>query len=79
MIDSQRINEVVSAMGEASWKFVGVLNDVCGLFQCWIRLDGKIYCLSYGREWDAVETRAEGVSSGAWNADLTAKLRQASE
>jgi len=79
MIESKRINEIISALGESNWSFIGCLTVIGDLFQCWVKLNNEVYCLAYCREWDAIETGRPGVSMGRWDGGLTAKLRQANE
>ena len=75
-VETERLNEIVGALTGSIWHFVGPIRFNDELFQCWVRVEGVLYCCSYGREWDAVKSPGSGVSAGVWDASMTAKLRR---
>lgn len=75
IIETGRINEIVSALREKSWRFVGPIKLDDYMFQCWVQVDGKIYCCTHGRDWDAVDTGRPDLTAGVWDVVMTTLLR----
>ncbi len=75
-MDTERVNEVIGALRYRVWHFVGGFQTLSGMFQCWIYFGNRTYCLSYGASWDAVIVEEAGLTSGIWDAELTATLRK---
>ena len=72
---TERLNEIMTVLRHRSWHFVGSIWSREDLFQCWIWYCGQVFCLSYGREWDAVVVASPGKTAGVWEGILTAELR----
>ena len=77
-IETDRINEIASALREKSWRFVGPIKLNDHMFQCWVQIGLKIYCCTHAKEWDAVDTGRAGLTAGIWDVVMTTLLRAAS-
>lgn len=75
VMETERLNEIVGSLRGSIWHFMGPIRFNDDLFQCWVWVDGTLFCCSYGREWDAVQSAGPGNSAGVWDAKMTAKLR----
>lgn len=78
IIETGRINEIVAALREKKWRFVGRMKVDDRMFQCWVQIGLKIYCCTHGRDWDAVDTGQPEFTAGIWDVELTTLLRNSS-
>ena len=76
VVETERLNEIVGALRGSVWHFVGPFRFHDDLFQCWVWVEGVLFCCSYGREWDAVQSVGPGCSAGVWDEAMTARLRR---
>jgi hypothetical protein len=74
-LETERLNEIMTVLRYRSWHFVGTIRIKDDLFQCWLWYCGQVFCLSYGKEWDAVVVALPGKTAGVWDGVLTGELR----
>lgn len=76
LINTERLNEIRGTLSGSVWHFMGPIKIDGDLFQCWVWVEGVLYCCSHFSEWDAAVVQGPAVTAGVWDGEMTARLRE---